>query len=1495
MNVEDRQFPQTSSKFFAKNSQSGFKWRLFLFSCIFKSCFCTKVVSNFVYLLFDFVIAAFSSYYSLGAATIPLDDVDTLNIFPDSKTLTFITPKLFPTTYILVIIFAFFILFFINFLLCFFNISYISMFSKIFNPQIHMIFYPLVSGTIGYCIYYITLNDIKSDIQFSFCLLDILLYLLYSFLLSLLVFIDTSSIIQPNPLFSVWIGSCSPLYPILTAIISILQFQNQRFSHTNRIIILGFLIIIPFGVCIYFICRQPFVVLMINEIFAVKYIFMSYCAIFTLVAIEVGDDIHFMSSTLSFVIVLTIISFFIIHILICKIRKSSEKILSQISDSESLTVDALETIFESIPQEVKFQNIIKIGLQSSYLIVSNENFIRFCLEKFPNSDFLLCFVIDLYTSIWGVDSDTYKFFLHLCSVDLYSFTAEMHLYQSAFCYMQASQVMSPLISRELETYRMSFLSLCQSHRRFWISCLEDNGRNTKKFESARSEVLSLFRKNYSHLKRLCKYYRFCPSILYERSIFEADFRHKYDVSSKYFHLADRLSRDPKSYISKMLFQPCSIFFSGMSPFTSTNMLKKKGSFREKFNINEKPMSMKDDGYVFISCSDHNDRAQKIVAQLVTYDSYISKICERPVMIQKNQLQTEFKFFNSHIWFLRSLIVFVILMYVVCVFLIHHCNSIFSHGKVVYNHVLEEINATLKFRKNIISYQYNIMLLVDIINLTYDGVIKGGAPGWNHSESWLKFFSFAMKYLMQTEKSLLNYKYVVDMFNQTFPTSELSEIYDYSDFQILFSRLHIMFDTLSHTNQSLTEYIESFPLILEQYIPNIISTSELIYFLIVKYFDDYIHSMYLRNRGYIISSFVIAFLVPFIAFWIQHSSVNYIFTKVSSIIKTIQQPELKNIAEMFKNTLKSEEHQKVESSWYRFINPVKIIFPAFFLLLIHPIVVACFLGFRNCEVKYKTKLFEYIPFSSSSRFVFYSESWIMFRMYDQMVSSTVTTRSYASEFETSTIHYLFGSDPFNINTINDLDSIYYDVDYYIQCTFFDYADGLFILISMIIVIFSIIFLCYYIYLITISEKVASSGRYILYFLPPIAVNSNPVFQALIRGYHLSLNEVNTFSEELKKIPKFKGVFCTYFYNENNEIVDYYGDKDMVMPFLPKTIDEIVTFYEEKAGVHPSMGIREFFTAKNVSNMLRMTIEDDRDISVSFISPDQIFFRPELSNEEMIKREKLYRYVNGLPEDAFPKKRTPIQNGFLFAITGLNLEDHKKLIQLARNQSDFFLFDTRNESLFGAIASTVPQSAHLALLFIKNAPVDSNAIISYGGPMTFFDMPRGQFSKSRCVSEVYDVVYFLSTFCERGSLYFTKEFIAQLEPKKKNNNENNSNDNNDNSNDNDNNNSILNDEKKNDDFGFDLNFESVKMANNRDLLYTKIDFESIQDLIDNSDVKKVELPPSPQLKATPSAVNPGQRFSRFQKNPGIPGPFPNKIQAQLSGQIAPKISPLLQNPK
>ncbi|KAK8841669.1 hypothetical protein M9Y10_026609 [Tritrichomonas musculus] len=68
--------------------------------------------------------------------------------------------------------------------------------------------------------------------------------------------------------------------------------------------------------------------------------------------------------------------------------------------------------------------------------------------------------------------------------------------------------------------------------------------------------------------------------------------------------------------------------------------------------------------------------------------------------------------------------------------------------------------------------------------------------------------------------------------------------------------------------------------------------------------------------------------------------------------------------------------------------------------------------------------------------------------------------------------------------------------------------------------------------------------------------------------------------------------------------------MLMSFVPRTIEEIVAYQEEG-----------------------------------------VFFRSELSNDEMIKKEKLFRCLNGLPDDAFQKKPQPIQKRYILVLTKL----------------------------------------------------------------------------------------------------------------------------------------------------------------------------------------------------------------------------------------------------
>lgn len=73
--------------------------------------------------------------------------------------------------------------------------------------------------------------------------------------------------------------------------------------------------------------------------------------------------------------------------------------------------------------------------------------------------------------------------------------------------------------------------------------------------------------------------------------------------------------------------------------------------------------------------------------------------------------------------------------------------------------------------------------------------------------------------------------------------------------------------------------------------------------------------------------------------------------------------------------------------------------------------------------------------------------------------------------------------------------------------------------------------------------------------------------------------------------------------------------------------------------------------NSSITLRLKNEGNRNIWVPFVQSGQVFFRSELSNDEMIKKEKLFRCLNGLPDDAFQKKPQPIQKRYILVLTKL----------------------------------------------------------------------------------------------------------------------------------------------------------------------------------------------------------------------------------------------------
>lgn len=1369
-------FPIISGKYTQGNIQYGMKWKLFYFGSILKSASPPCFVANFVFFVISIIVSCFTSLYPLSTQILEhLQSDEWSSAFPYSAILSFITPTLFPISTIIFAVTIFFIVFIILFYLAYENSKFILSLWWLFSPHVHIIFYPFVCGIVGFCMSYIThpLDSESGRFLYSIYCINIVLFFVYTFILSILDCIETHSIIGPNPLFSHYFTAMPIIYPFFYAIICCLSFRIIDFDEINQIIVLVFLSAFCLFIGLFILFDKIYMNPLVNKIQSGQFFFMAYSYIFTIITIK--------SKSYSAIIVyiiptLAVLTYLLIQYFVEKSRTKTEKFLMQIGDPSTLTVESLATTFELIKSERKFRNIIKVGLSSGQNIVMNETFVRFVLEKFPKSEWMLRYVVFLYSCVWGCDSDTYQFLLHLLSVESLFYSTQMILFETTFCYMQASQTMSPILSRQLEDYRITFLSLCRAHKKFWSS-----GITSREFEDAQTGILQLFHQTSNDLTRLYKSYRFCPSIMFERSIFESDFKHKYDKSAKYFQKGNNLSKDPTKYISDQLFKRFALFFPGLKQELATS----KPQYKET--------SMTSDGYVFLSSREQNERAIYYSSQLITYDNYIEKLC-KPFFIQKNQLQNEYQFFNSNSVFFLCIFIFVISQFLICFALIRVTNDLLSDSKQVYNSALSDLKSTLEFRKNIAIFKSNILLIVDIESETFGDNYT--FPYSGNLINMRQFRQFSFKYLQETEKRLISYKAIFDHFNSSYPIENIDQ-YDFSN---AFSKMHVMYETLTPNVDSSQEkkvlglYLQLFPILVNTTIKNLTEMSENIYYSIIDYLQDFSDNIFNRRKWVFIFMILIDIVAPLIVFVVHQVSLNYIYSKISSIIKTIQPPILKYISETFKKLLTIEEHQMKEKSWYNFVNPGKVLFPTFICFLIHPLIMLLYIFLTNRTVTFNKSLPVISPISNLTRFIYFNRVLLEFGFHDSLLN-------YGTDIDDK---YSF--------TVSNVYDDHFDQDFQVNCKLFEFPDNLFSFITLIIFCFAIPLFIYFLNLLYTTHKVAMSGRYMLYFLPQVAVNSNPVFQALIRGYHLSIKEVNKFAHDLSKIPEFKGVCCTYFYTLNEDIYDIYGDSEMFLPMKPRRLSEIAQYYENNVFYNPSSDINDFFRNKQPNSTLKLISSNNKDLSITFIPPDQLFIRPELANEETIKKEKLTRYISQISNDYIPKKRAPIQNGFIFIISQLSLSEHTHMIYLAKDLP-FIIFDTRNYCIYAALDVYQNDSAHICLNYLKKAPETCCAVIAFGGPMTFFDMPRGTISKSRCIAEAYDICYDLVNRAKPGLLYFTKSFLDRLVP-------------------------------INSHALHIPQFNSLPTSDNKTILFATIQFNCIKELVENTEVKNETPPPPPK---------------------------------------------------
>lgn len=1305
---------------FEKPNSLGIKWRFFLFTIILKSASFNNPTFSTIMLIINFLISISPTFYPmLAISTITGSDFSQPEaIFPHSDILSYVTPIFLSTESWFVLVFLFTLLTMLCFIVCLFASSFIVYLHGFLNIRIHFLLLPWITGTLGYSIYILSVNSDQYPIPISFPIVMIIIYPFYLLMLMLLNFADANSMISPNSFSTTWFSLFPFFCPLAIALVSLVGFQCINLPHYALIIVVAITAVICILISLQILFCRPMIFFLANEIQTTRFFSMATFLILSIFVVQY--DLIFSGIICTLIPIWIAIVFVGIHLLYEHVRTSSQQLLSQIdSDIDQLTVQSLHTLLQPLNNQMALITFVKEGLLAGNNAVVSDIFVRFCLEKYPTSEWFLSYVTFLYTIIWSSQPDVYRFLLHLLSLDLFSFTTQYTLFQYVYFYMQTSQVESAMIVRSLNKYRQTVLKFVNAHRRFWLAATD---RNSKAFQDSSLLMFRLFLSIKRQASLLKLMYPFCPAVCCELSLFEADFNHNISVADQQYKIASALLTPDDEYLTSKLFSGFSLFFPGAR--------KIKQGRSDETESNE---------YKFLSVQEHYQDAHRQGVSLNVNDIYLSSLTHTFTM-SRNQPQINPKVDRIRLFFAYFILIFIILVYL-GLLIAHHIFGLRMFDQYDDVEYLNEIlNATSAFRRNINIVQYDIILLTNLANKTFQTFITD-----------YEFFRYALEHLALVESEILSYKYLLDNFDpfRTNP-SKIDTCQDVNcSFSFLFGILHekcIFFLHSTDSNETVKEDarddLEQVLSSLDQFLVNFY---QLIYGEYRYEVDDLVH--YLKTT--MISLLCIEGIMAIFITLIITILLRQMKRNISNVIQTTQPPIIQYIACQFDKLLSFDQFQLFEAHRYIYEGiTIPLIF-MFLILAVFPIAILFLIPARNNFEWVQNPLPPMMPATDSAQFLYFSLAKLE---YSLLTANTNSYQDYEGIVKNDHSCY---HDTLKTNT--DLTPVYIRISDKFNQQRMEIIHGFCLVISFIIFM---LFL-YYSY---IELQIVQIGRLLLKFIPSSAAQSNPVFAKLLRGQSISSKDVSEFTESIKTSPDDLEFFCVIYYDYMGRIMHCVGDVNKYLTIdPPASIQELAQFVASKVPDEiPSNEVMTFFENKTENEALNVSFSPGHEISLIFSkNPEALVIKDDSNHYEENSRIRMTKKLNKALDSTHPSDLKQIQKVVIATIKPNDEEMLKLIKDVIQRINEFRIIDSRNQIICFIVNAEADEkkSCEDALNFVENtlrefAP-KLKITMSIGGPLSFFDSIKNQTTKSRFVGRCYDTVRVLLNYCHFGQALIAKD--------------------------------------------------------------------------------------------------------------------------------------------
>ena len=1393
---------------FERPSTKGIKWSFFLFSISLKNA---SIKNNFFLLimhLIELFITIFPACYPLF-----FNSNNTQNersIFQFSDILTFITPNLIPENAWFNLVFLFLFIVIIGFVCCLYNPSLTLYLHLLLNARIHLIILPIISATFSYatncCVFHwYTKNSI------IFIIGNIIIFPFYLLLISLLCFTEANSISNAEIFSAEWFSNFALFYPIEIAITSIVGFQTFNYSNTiiQAFLITGSIISLLFIGCV--IYYMPMIFYFANEIQVTKHILIIILFVFSQFSIEFNLQIH--NLILSLIPFFFCLVFIIVHLVYNRRRYTMKQLISQIdTDLEQLTIESLEQILSPVTSQYSLIRLVKHGLISGSRAVISDTFVNYCLKSYPESEWFIGYVCFLYGIIWNSHPNVYRFFLHLLSLDSFSFSIQYLLFQYIFFYMQVAQDQSPLVYRNLIKYRQLALKFAISHKKFWTI---HSMTNSNDFRIAKNKLYDSFTKLKHQASILDLMFPFSPSVKCELSIFNSDIMHNIENANQEYWTASYLLNPLDDYIPSKLFSGFSLIFHG---------------------FNKSLIDPKTPEYKFLSFQESYDNANRQGVSFNINDSYIKSL-SHTFSMNRNNFHKSQEIFNIHLFIIYLFIFFFSILYIIGLFFHGDINSnLFQNLNDIYNLTLV-IDQTVLFKQNINSFQFDIFLLDNLANNKYS----------NFSVSF-SIFPYILNHLSITDSELAIYKYFVDNIqelisneNYSFDNQDfLNNINNnYHSFSYYYSRLHeksLFFLNSQLANQTIyADPISDLDDIINE-LSNVINRLYQNLRFIINYKLE--HTQNIEYRRLII---LIALEIIILIFGIFFLCItfNRISNTIYSVICTVQPPISKNIFSSYDKVISYFEDQnqtelfeisnsetpllknEINMSNYRLFYFPRMLFPyiiIILLLLIYPSYLALAIpNIKNDINSDFKKLPDLYENNEISQFIYFSLAKLEFLMLPNNIGIS-NYSSFVMDADHPCFYQIFKNSSSSININREYNTLFQCISNELNMNIIS-STG----ITLSFILF-IGFLCCSHY----DFKQIEFEKLLIKFIPNNSTKTNPFFSTIALGSSVSNKQFHKFNQDsLTNVNEINSLFfCILLYkdtyptlgrntgeisdyeemlnSDNNslqnstsnpmnqngndnisknsvtqKIIGYIGNVQQYLKFIPDTLQSLQQFLILKCPENQNE-ILSFFNEKEENSVLNLSTFPGYEISLIFAkNPDSLVIKNNShnyeSNLQVRKTQKLIKAINSFPQFDFKN----LENIFLCMISAKNDELLNHIREQMINRKDFVLIDSRNHilcfstnsisskqassSLYDNIPHNISMSAKKMLSLIdtiyhSNFIKDIKIVVTFGETLFFFDSVKNQATKSRCVGKCYDSAKILLNYSEYGQPLMTKEIYS-----------------------------------------------------------------------------------------------------------------------------------------